>query len=136
MITKYSKTALAFIIAAFVVVLVFLLRYGKKMLSGLKIKADIENRGGGSGGSSGGNTTGGVSLDQVAEIIYDSFYNSDWFGWFEDETRAKDALITVEPSRVKALALVYATKYKKNLYDDFRKYLDAEQYQLIALWLR
>lgn len=72
----------------------------------------------------------GVNLDQVAIEIYDAFYNYA-YGTMEDEEAAISSLITVPIDSVQAVAVIYNQKYGKNLYTDFRKYLNNDQYNSI-----
>jgi hypothetical protein len=64
-----------------------------------------------------------VNLASVSDTIFDAFYNNDWFGATEDEKKAADALATVPKAYLNQLADVYAQAYKKNLRQDFVKFV-------------
>jgi ribosomal protein L22 len=84
-----------------------------------------------------------VNLDTLAKIINDSF-KSNLF--VEDEQRAIAALqkLPTTPIKsqktgkfnnlVKELSLVYAMKYKRNLKEDFIKYLSASEFRQVQNW--
>lgn len=69
-----------------------------------------------------------VNLADVADGIYDAFYNADWFGFTEDEETAIKELKKVPKAFIKQLAEVYRELHNKNLYNDFRRFLDADTY--------
>jgi len=73
---------------------------------------------------------GGVNLDQVSTEIYDAFFNYA-YGTMEDEEAAIQSLLTVPLEKVKTVALLYNSKYGKNLYSDFRHYLSNDDYNRI-----
>lgn len=75
-------------------------------------------------------TPGGVNLQQVATEINDAFYNYA-YGTMEDEEAAIDSLLTVPQESIKVVALLYNGINGKNLYSDFRQYLDNDQYARI-----
>lgn len=70
-----------------------------------------------------------VNLVDVAEGIYDAFYNNDWLGLSEDEETAVNELKKVPKQYIKQLADIYMQLYNKNLYNDFRRLLSAEYYK-------
>jgi hypothetical protein len=86
-----------------------------------------------------------VNLDTIAKVINDSF-KSNWFS--EDESRAITELkkIPATPQKntaktktfnlVERLSLVYAQKYKRNLKDDFIKYLSPKEFKSIEAYFR
>ena len=78
---------------------------------------------------------GNVNLEQVAIEIYDSFFNNDWFGATECEKCAMDALKKVPKNYIPQLAMIYAQRYDRDLYSDFREYLSVEQYNEIEYLL-
>lgn len=74
-----------------------------------------------------------INTYQVAQQVYDCFYNNDWFGWTEDEDGAIAAISSVPKSYVPEVAVKYAQIQGKgkNLYSDFVKYLSTSKYNSI-----
>jgi len=70
----------------------------------------------------------GHNLDQAAIEVYDAFFNQDIFGATECEQCAIDAIIDIPKQYINQVALLYNKKYSKNLYEDFRKYLNQQEY--------
>jgi len=67
-----------------------------------------------------------INLGQVAQEIYDAFYNNDWFGSTEDEEAAIAAVKRVPPQQT------YAQLFSKDLRSDFVKFLDSDEFQQVA----
>lgn len=65
-----------------------------------------------------------IDLGAKALTIYDAFYDNDWFGFSEDETKAINALLSVPTNLVPKLSTIYFSLYGKNLKEDFVKYTD------------
>ena len=76
-----------------------------------------------------------VNIAQIADGIYDAFYNNDWFGWTEDEDRAIALLLSIPKEYVKDLANMYTSMHKESLYTDFTKYLSSSDYEKVSAWL-
>lgn len=76
-----------------------------------------------------------VNLADVADGIYDAFYNNDWFGITEDEETAVNELKKVPKLYIKQLADVYRELHNKNLYNDFRRFLSADYYKTVSTLL-
>ena len=70
----------------------------------------------------------GANLDQVAIEVYDAFFKQDIFGATECEQCAIDAIKKVPKSYINQVALLYNKKYDRNLYEDFRNFLNQEEY--------
>jgi len=96
----------------------------KKILVNLQTKAEIKAI----------NTEGasGTDLGGAAATIYDSFYNNDWLGITEDETRALDTFMLIPKAEVKDLEKVYFKLYQKNMKADFVEYLEPWQWHVAA----
>jgi hypothetical protein len=77
-----------------------------------------------------------IDLSVIAALIYDAFYNNDWTGFTEDETKAIAAIKNVPKTLIPQLAAIYKTKYKKNLVDDFIRFLDNDQYKAVQALFR
>jgi len=75
------------------------------------------------------NTT--INLASIASVIYDCFYNNDWFGATEDETRAVTEVKKVPKNLIPQLEQTYATLYSKDLRGDLVKYLDSDEWDKI-----
>ena len=69
-------------------------------------------------------TTTNIDLGAKAAQIYDAFYDNDWFGFSEDETKAVNALLSVPTPLVPQLSALYFSLYAKNMKEDFVKYTD------------
>ena len=69
-----------------------------------------------------------VNLATQAATIYDAFFNNDPLGMTEDEQKAVDALLKVPPSYMTELEKIYMDLYKKNLREDFVKYVSDNSY--------
>lgn len=70
-----------------------------------------------------------VSYVAIAEEVYAAFYESDLFGWTEDEERAIEAIKPLSKDQVKKVAEKYRRMYEKDLYKDYLKYLDKKDYE-------
>lgn len=77
-------------------------------------------------------TFGTINLNEVAQEIALSFgfaYPAfDPRRWTEDEARAIKTIKTVPKKLMPELMKVYYSKYKRNLQQDFQKYLDSKEY--------
>ena len=73
-----------------------------------------------------------INLASVAGEVHDSFYNNDWFGWTEDETRAVNAIKPVPKQFIPALEQTYLQLYNKDLRADLIAYLDSDEWQKIS----
>lgn len=76
-----------------------------------------------------------INLGQVAQEIYDAFYNNDWFGSTEDEEAAIAALKRVPKQLIPQLTQTYAQLFDKDLRSDFVAYLDSNEFQQVAYLL-
>jgi hypothetical protein len=72
-----------------------------------------------------------INLLTRAREIYDSFYNQ-FPPWDEDEARAIVAISDIPAEYIKTLAWLYNDRYSENLYEDFRKYLESEDFDKIS----
>jgi len=84
-------------------------------------------------------TTGAIDLinpKMVAYSIYDCFYGRAW-GMFEDEKEAMKILTSVPPSMVATIAEYYQEigDKKRNLYEDFRRFLKDKHFNQVVAWL-
>jgi len=70
----------------------------------------------------------GHNLQQVAIEVYDAFFKQDIFGATECEQCAIDAIKDVPKQYIQQVALLYNKKYGRNLYEDFRNFLNEPQY--------
>lgn len=102
---------------------------------GMSYRPDGGSDTGGSGGSGGSGTgsSGRINLMEIAQGIYDAFYQNDWLGVSEDEEKAMALLINVPDEYINDLASAYsAIKGKgKDLRADFRRLLNNTQYELV-----
>jgi hypothetical protein len=73
-----------------------------------------------------------IDLKQIATVIYDAFYNNDLFGYSEDEDRAIAAINNVPKTEINQLKALYKTLFKKDLMEDFIRFLNAEDYAKVA----
>jgi hypothetical protein len=73
-----------------------------------------------------------INLASVATEIHDSLYNSDWFGWFEDEERAIAAVKTVPKAYIPNLEAVYLQLFGKDLRADLLSYLSGDEWSQIS----
>jgi len=72
----------------------------------------------------------GVNLSAVAFNIYDSIW--DYMGGMaEDEETAVNELLRVPKSCIPDLASLYMKDFEKNLYEDFRTYVEGAQYEQV-----
>ena len=78
-----------------------------------------------------GNKRYTINLLTVASIIYDAFYNADWFGFTENEIKAIEQIKLVPKTKISLLASLYEANYGKNLRKDFIRFLDTTQYQQV-----
>lgn len=79
-----------------------------------------------------------VNLSSVSHNIYDAFYNADWGSMIpgmtsvtEDEESAIRELKKVPLEYIPQLAERYAEMHNKNLYRDFRRFLDSSDYKRV-----
>jgi hypothetical protein len=73
-----------------------------------------------------------INLASVATEIHDSLYNSDWFGWTEDEERAIAAVKTVPKAYIPNLEAVYLQLFGKDLRADLLSYLSGDEWSQIS----
>lgn len=78
-----------------------------------------------------GNKRYTINLLTVAGLIYDAFYNADFFGFTEDEAKAIEQIKQVPKTKISLLATLYEANYGKNLRKDFIRFLDNSQYQQV-----
>ena len=72
----------------------------------------------------------GVNLSAVAFNIYDALW--DYMGGLaEDEETAVNELLRVPKSCIPDLADLYMKDFQKNLYEDFRTYVEGSQYEQV-----
>lgn len=72
----------------------------------------------------------GVNLSAIAFNIYDALW--DYMGGLmEDEETAVNELLRVPKSCVPDLADLYMKDFGKNLYEDFRTYVEGAQYEQV-----
>lgn len=89
------------------------------------VKVTIIDQGSGTG------VTTNLNLSVIAGVIYDSFYNNDYFGWSEDETRAINELKKVPKPYISQLSQIYSDTYQKNLQNDFIEFCDSDEMEKI-----
>lgn len=111
---------------------------GLVVVAGLFIAASTKKKGSGADFNKG--THGQINLNEVAQEIALSFgfaYPAfDPRRWTEDEARAIKTVKTVPKSLIPELMKIYYSKYKRNLQQDFQKYLDSKEYlQVRSLFL-
>lgn len=75
-----------------------------------------------------------VDLSAVAYNIWDAMWNY-MGGYAEDEETAVNELLKVPKSCVPELAQIYYDQFEKNLYEDFRTYVEGEQYEQVRALL-
>lgn len=75
--------------------------------------------------------TPSVNLSSTAFNIHDAFYNADWFGFTEDEDTAIREVLRVPQEHIPKLADIYAEMFNEDLYGDFRRFLDSEDYSRV-----
>lgn len=73
---------------------------------------------------------GGVNLSAVAYGIWDACWNYAG-GMAEDEETMIQYLLQVPKECIQSLAVVYYHDFEKNLFDDFRTYLEGEDYKRV-----
>ena len=73
-----------------------------------------------------------INLASVATEIHDSLYNSDWFGWTEDEERAIAAVKTIPKAYIPNLEAVYLQLFGKDLRADLLSYLSGDEWSQIS----
>jgi len=81
---------------------------------------------------SGQTVTQPINLANVAGEVNDAFYNNDWFGWSENETRAVNAVKTVPAAYIPQLEATYLQLYNKDLRADLLKYLGSDEWNSIS----
>ena len=73
-----------------------------------------------------------INLVTIASLIYDAFYNSDIFGFTEDEAKAIAELKKVPKTKIALLASLYNANTGKDLRKDFIRFLNADQYAKVS----
>jgi hypothetical protein len=73
-----------------------------------------------------------INLVTIASLIYDAFYNSDIFGFTEDEAKAIAELKKVPKTKIALLASLYNANTGKDLRKDFIRFLDSDQYAKVS----
>jgi hypothetical protein len=76
-----------------------------------------------------------INLLTIASLIYDAFYNSDIFGFTEDEEKAIAELKKVPKTKIALLASLYQANTGKDLRKDFIRFLDSSQYAKVQTLL-
>lgn len=72
----------------------------------------------------------GVNLSAIAYNIWDACWNYGG-GWAEDEDTMISELSKVPKSCIPQLAIIYNRDFSKNLFEDFRTYVEGEQYEQV-----
>ena len=67
------------------------------------------------------------AVSDAVEDIYSAFHKDNFFGYFEDETKAVDSFNSLNTqSEAIACARIYKANFKKSLYADLTKYVHGD----------
>jgi len=72
-----------------------------------------------------------INLATVASTVYDAFFNNDWFGWTEDETKAVNAIRPVQQKDILTLMNIYKDLYTRDLKADLIEYISDGEWDSI-----
>lgn len=116
------------LIGGLILVVVLMFRKTLKLsLSKLQVKNQLLKH-------EGSNVVEVVNLQNISDEIYISFHEN-WFGMFENEVRAINAIKNLSLKNVRSVAVLYSAT-GQNMYKDFQKYLSINQYNSIKKLLQ